>query len=77
MYGKGLTSSDGFSQRGSLDFFTKGILTIIQNWNTQTPEGIAKALGCSPKTDSKTTPTQVIEHEEIELVPTESLLTTG
>lgn len=43
--------------------------------NPQTTQGTAKAFGCSPQIDSnapllKTTPTQFIEHREVELVPT-------
>lgn len=46
--------------------------------NPQTTQGTPKAFGCSPQTDSnapllKTTPTQFIEHREVELVPTKSL----
>lgn len=40
----------------------------------QTTQAVSKTIGCSPPTDSKvpllkTTPTQLIEHGETELVP--------
>lgn len=42
--------------------------------HTQITQDIAKALGCSPQTDAKalllkTTPTQLIKHGELELIP--------
>ena len=41
----------------------------------QTPQAIAKAIGCSPQTDGKalllkTTPVQLTEPGEVNLVPT-------
>lgn len=44
-------------------------------WEPQTTQAVIKAIGCSPKTGTKalllnTTPTQLTEHGEVEMVPT-------
>lgn len=44
----------------------------------QTTQAVAKSMDCSPQTDSKaplpkTSPTQLIEHRQVKLVPTWSL----
>ena len=44
------------------------------SWNSQTTQSKVKTIGCSPQTESKSsllkvTPTQIIEHREVEMVP--------
>jgi len=51
-------------------------LSCWSQGNSQTTQTVAKTKGCSLQTKaplSRTTPTQLIEHEEVKLVPTWSL----